>query len=93
MRKELITEESVEALLKHIDKEDREALSVYTHMMMLAFANKGGVKVAMIFDTDDSLGLGVINMTTEEVLEVLEATKSNLYELVTQDMPPKEMLN
>ena len=32
-------------------------------------------------------------MTTEEVLEVLEATKSNLYELVTQDMPPKEMLN
>lgn len=93
MRKELITEESVEALLKHIDKKDREALSVYTHMMMLAFANKGGVKVAMIFDTDDSLGLGVINMTTEEVLEVLEATKSNLYELVTQDMPPKEMFN
>jgi hypothetical protein len=93
MRKELITEESVEALLKHIDKEDREALSVYTHMMMLAFANKGGVKVAMIFETDDSLGVGVINMTTEEVIVALEATRDNLYKVITQDMPPKEMLN
>jgi hydroxymethylglutaryl-CoA reductase len=91
--KELITEASVENLLKDISKEDRSSLSVYTHMMMLAFANKGNVKVAIIFDTDDSLGIGVINMTTAEVMTALEETRENLYEVITQDMPPKEMLN
>ena len=91
--KELITEASVENLLKDISKEDRRNLSVYTHMMMLAFANKGNVKVAVIFETDESLGIGAINMTTAEVLTALEETRENLYEVITKDMPPKEMLN
>jgi hypothetical protein len=91
--KELITEASVENLLNDISKEDRSSLSVYTHMMMLAFANKGNVKVAIIFDTDDSLGIGAINMTTAEVMTALEDTRENLYEVITKDMPSKEMLN
>lgn len=91
--KELITEASVENLLKDISKEDRRNLSVYTHMMMLAFANKGNVKVAVIFETDESLGIGAINMTTAEVLTALEETRENLYEVITENMPPKEMLN
>lgn len=91
--KELITEASVENLLKDISKEDRRSLSVYTHMMMLAFANKGNVKVAVIFETDESLGIGAINMTTAEVLTALEETRENLYEVITENMPPKEMLN
>ena len=40
MKKELITEESVEALVKEMSKEDRNALSMYTYMMMMAFAKK-----------------------------------------------------
>jgi hypothetical protein len=93
MKKELITEEFVEALVKEMDEEDREALSFYTHMMMMAFANKGKVKVAIIFDTEDSSGVGAINMTSAEVVNALEGAHKNLYEVITRDMPPKEMLN
>jgi hypothetical protein len=93
MKKELITEESVEALVKEMDEDEREALSLYTHMMMMAFANRGNVKVAIIFDTEDSSGVAAINMTSAEVVSALENAHKNLYEVITRDMPPKGMLN
>lgn len=93
MKKELITEESVEALLKDVDEDDRRTLSIYTHMMLKAFANKDNYKIAIIFDNDETLGVGAINMTTAEVINAFEAARQNLYEVITTDMPPKEMLN
>ena len=93
MRKELITEESVEALVKEMSEEDRKALSMYTYMMMMAFADKENYKVAIVFDTDDSSGVAAINMTTEELMHALEATHENMWKVITKDMPSKDMLN
>jgi hydroxymethylglutaryl-CoA reductase len=93
MKKELITEESVEALVKDLDEDDRKSLSFYTHLMMKAFANKDNVKVAIVFDTEDASGVAAINMTTAEVMFALESCHANLYKVITKDMPPKEMLN
>ena len=93
MKKELITEESVEALVKDMDEDDRKSLSFYTHLMMKAFANKDNIKVAIIFDTEEASGIAAINMTTDEVMFALEASHKNLYKVITEDMPPKGMLN
>jgi hypothetical protein len=49
MEKELITPASVEAVLKDISEDDRRALSFYTHIIMMAFANKGGYKAMILF--------------------------------------------
>jgi hypothetical protein len=93
MRKELITEESVEALVKEMTEGDRKALSMYTYMMMMAFADKENYKVALIIDTNDSSGVAAINMTDVELIHALEAVRVNMYAVITKDMPPKEMLN
>jgi hypothetical protein len=93
MKKELITEESVEALVKEMSEKDRKALSMYTYMMMMAFANKENYKVAIVFDTDDSSGVAAINMTAAELMHALEATHENMYKVITKDMPSKDMLN
>jgi hypothetical protein len=93
MKKELITEESVEALVKEMDEDDRKALSMYTYMMMMAFADKENYRVAIVFDTEDSSGVAAINMTSAEVMSALENAHKNLYEVITRDMPSKEMLN
>jgi hypothetical protein len=93
MKKELITEESVEALVKEMTEEDRKALSMYTYMMMMAFADKENYRVAIIFDTEDSSGVAAINMTGAEVVSAIENAHKNLYEVITRDMPPKGMLN
>jgi hypothetical protein len=93
MKKELITEESVEALVKEMTEEDRKALSMYTYMMMMAFADKENYKVAIVFDTDDSSGVAAINMSAEELMWALETTHANMYKVITKDMPSKDMLN
>jgi hypothetical protein len=93
MKKEFITEESVEALVKEMDEDDRKALSMYTYMMMMAFADKENYRVAIVFDTEDSSGVAAINMTSAEVMNALENAHKNLYEVITRDMPSKEMLN
>jgi len=93
MKRELITEASVEALIKNIDEEDRRSLSVYTHMMLKAFAKKEGYKIALIFDNDESSGIAAINMTTEEVMYALASAQTHMYEIITQDMPSKDRFN
>ena len=93
MKKELITEESVRTLVEDMDEDDRKALSFYTHLMMKAFADKDNVKVAILFDTEEASGVAAINMNTEEVMHALEASHKNLYKVITEDMPPKGMLN
>jgi hypothetical protein len=93
MKKELITEESVEALVMDMSKEDRNALSMYTYMMMMAFAKKDNYKIAIVFDNTDSSGVAAINMTAEELMGALAETHANMYKVITQDMPSKDMLN
>lgn len=93
MKKELITEESVEALVKEMSKEDRNALSMYTYMMMMAFAKKDNYKIAIVFDNTDSSGVAAINMTAGELMGTLAETHANMYKVITQDMPSKDMLN
>lgn len=93
MKKELITEESVKTLVEDMSEDDRKALSFYTHLMMKAFADKDNVKVAILFDTEESSGVAAINMTSAEVVSAIENAHKNLYEVITRDMPPKGMLN
>jgi len=93
MKKELIIVDFVEALVKDMSEKDRKALSAYTHMMMMAFAQKGGYKVMIIFEDDETSGVGAINMTEMEVISILEETHENMCSLITKGMPPKEMLN
>ena len=93
MKKELITEESVKTLVEDMDEDDRRALSFYTHLMMKAFADKDSVKVVIVFDTEESSGVAAINMTSAEVVSILENAHKHLYEVITRDMPPKGMLN
>jgi hypothetical protein len=93
MEKELITPASVEAVLKDISEDDRRALSFYTHIIMMAFANKGGYKAMILFENDDTSGVAAINMTELEVVSILEETHENMCKMITKDMPPKGMLN
>lgn len=93
MKRELITEESVKTLVEDLDEDDRKALSFYTHLMMKAFADKDNVKVAIVFDTEEGSGVAAINMTAAEVMYALESSHKNLYKVITEDMPPKGMLN
>lgn len=76
-----------------MSEDDRKALSFYTHLMMKAFADKDNVKVAILFDTEESSGVAAINMTSAEVVSAIENAHKNLYEVITRDMPPKGMLN
>ena len=93
MKRELITADFVEDIIKDMSEKDRKALSAYTHMMMMAFANKGGYKVMIIFEDDETSGVGAINMTEIEVVGILEETHENMCSLITKGMPPKGMLN
>jgi len=93
MNKELITEESVEALVKDMSESDRKALAMYTHIMMMAFANKGNFKVTILFENDETTGVAAINMTEMDVVIALEEAHEYMCNMITKDMPPKEMLN
>ena len=93
MNKELITEESVEALVKDMSENDRKALAMYTHIMMMAFANRGNFKVTIIFENDETTGVAAINMTEMDVVIALEEAHEYMCNMITKDMPPKEMLN
>ena len=93
MNKELITEASVEALVNDMSERDRKALAMYTHMMLMAFANKGNYKVALIFENENTTGIAAINMTEMEVVGAIEEAHENMCNMITKDMPPKEMLN
>jgi hypothetical protein len=93
MNKELITEASVEALVKDMSERDRKALAMYTHIMLMAFANKGNFKVAILFENDETTGVGAINMTETDVVSILEEAHESMCNMITKDMPPKEMLN
>jgi hypothetical protein len=93
MNKELITEASVEALVNDMSERDRKALAMYTHIMLMAFANKDNYKVAFIFENESTTGIAAINMTEMEVVGAIEEAHENMCHMITKDMPSKEMFN